>query len=139
MCCTPDAIKEMTKIQVDNFIIFFFCCLFIVYTMRFISMVILKEIISNCVTYSVTVCRTFKNQSLAIKTDNYSVYYNENEAGRWGGGGCIWTYWKWSLSITTDWNVFLVLEIFHSNYNSEGRGVWEEFISASKRNQPPYH
>ena len=43
VCCTLDAIKEVTKIQVDNFNLLFFSFLFYVYTMRFISVVIVKE------------------------------------------------------------------------------------------------
>ena len=42
------AIKETTKIQVDTFIFLFLYFLFCVYAMRFISVVIVKEI-SNCI------------------------------------------------------------------------------------------
>ena len=62
VCCTLDAIKEMTNIQVDNFILPFFCFLFCVYDMRFISIVIVKKIIFTCVIYVVTVCRNHRNQ-----------------------------------------------------------------------------
>ena len=57
VCCTIDTIKETTNIQVDTFI-FIVCFLFCVYNMRFISMVMVKEIIFTCVIYSVTVCGT---------------------------------------------------------------------------------
>ena len=54
--------------------------------MRFFSAVIVKVIIFICIIYAVTFCGTYCMQSLAIRTDNYSVYDNENEGGRWGGG-----------------------------------------------------
>ena len=57
VCCTLDAIKETTKIQVGTFIFLFF-----VYAMRFISMFIVKEIIFTCVIYALTVCGTDQKQ-----------------------------------------------------------------------------
>ena len=54
MCCTLCNIKIMTKMQVDNFIPFLFCCLFGVYPMRFIYMFIVKEIVFTCVIYAAT-------------------------------------------------------------------------------------
>ena len=76
VCCTLDAIKETTQIQVGNFIIIFFCLLFCDYAMRFIPMVIVKEVIFTCVTYAVTVCETDWKQKLAIRTDNSIIYDN---------------------------------------------------------------
>ena len=78
VCCTLGSIKATNNIQDDIFILLFFCCLFCVYSMRFISMVIVKEIIFTYVIYAVTLCRTYQKQSLAIITDYYSVYDNEN-------------------------------------------------------------
>ena len=40
--------------QVNNFFLFFFCCIFGVYAMRFIYMVFVKEIVFTCVIYAVT-------------------------------------------------------------------------------------
>ena len=62
VCCTLDTIKEMTKIQVDTLILISLCFLFCVYAMKFISMVIVKEIIFTCVIYAVTVYRTDQKQ-----------------------------------------------------------------------------
>ena len=78
-CCTLDAIKQMTKIQVNNFILIFFCFLYCVYGIIFISMVVVKEIIFNCVMYAVTVCGTDWKQSLYTIKDSYLVYTNENK------------------------------------------------------------
>ena len=50
---------------------------------KFIPMVIVKEIVFICVMYAVTVCETDWKKSLAIRTDWYLVYTNENEGGRW--------------------------------------------------------
>ena len=44
-----------TKIQVDTFILLLFCCLFGVYAMRFISVVVLKVIVFTPVIYATTV------------------------------------------------------------------------------------
>ena len=60
----------------DNFILLFFCCLFGVYAMRFIYMVIVKEILFSCVTYGLTLYGTDQKQLLAIKMDHYSLYGN---------------------------------------------------------------
>ena len=62
VCCTLESIKETTKIQVDTFTFLFFCFLFCVYYMGFISMVIVKEIIFIYVIYFMTVCRTDQKQ-----------------------------------------------------------------------------
>ena len=40
--------------QVDTFILVFFRCIFDVYAMRFIYMVIVKEIVFTCVIYAAT-------------------------------------------------------------------------------------
>ena len=76
MCCMNDDIKATTKIQADNFILLFFCQLLCVYAMRFIYMVVAKEIIFTCVIYAVTICGTNRKQPLAIRMDHYSVYKN---------------------------------------------------------------
>ena len=55
VCHTLCAIKMRAKMQVDNFILLFFCCLFGVYSMRFIYMVIVKEIVFTCVIYAATI------------------------------------------------------------------------------------
>ena len=59
---TIEDIKETTKIQVDAFILFFLCLIFCVYAIRFISMVIVKEIIFACVIYAVPACVTDQKQ-----------------------------------------------------------------------------
>ena len=48
-------IKTRNKMQVNIFIFLFFCCLFGVYAMRFISTVIVREILSTCVIHVRTV------------------------------------------------------------------------------------
>ena len=60
------------------------------------------------------------------------------EAGG-GGGGCLQTDLKKSLSIITDWNVLLALAICHSNNSSEGGGGQGGWKSSSKGNNPLYH
>ena len=67
VCCTLDAIKATTKMQVDTFIHFSSVDFF--NAMKFISMVIVKEIIFTCVMYAVTVCGTDLKQSLNTRTD----------------------------------------------------------------------
>ena len=54
VCCTLCAIKTRTKTQVDTFILLLFCCLFGVYAMICIYMVIVKEIVFTCVIYAAT-------------------------------------------------------------------------------------
>ena len=85
VCCTIDTIRDTTKIQVGTFILLLFCFIFCVYTMRFISMVIVKVIIFTCVIHAVTVCGRNQKQLLAIRRDHYSVYDNKNKGGRRGG------------------------------------------------------
>ena len=55
VCCTLCAINMSTKIQVDTFMLPFFCCHFGFYAMRFISMVILKVNVFTSVIYATTV------------------------------------------------------------------------------------
>ena len=52
VCCKLCTINTRTKIQVDNFL--FLCFLFGVYNMKFITVVIVKEILFNCVIYAAT-------------------------------------------------------------------------------------
>ena len=54
VCFTLFNINMSTKMQVDAFIFLLFCCLFGVYVMIFIYMVIVKEILFICVIYSTT-------------------------------------------------------------------------------------
>ena len=68
--------KMRTKMQVDTFILLLLCFLFGVYAMRFIYMVIVKEIVFSCVTYGLTLYGTDQKQLLAIKMDHYSLYGN---------------------------------------------------------------
>ena len=63
--------------QVDTLIHFYSVVFFS--TMKFISMVFVKEIIFNCVMYAVTVCGTDWKQSLYTIKDSYLVYTNENK------------------------------------------------------------
>ena len=53
--CTLHTIKARTKIQVDTYILLFFCYLFGVGALKFISIVILKEIVFTCLIYAATV------------------------------------------------------------------------------------
>ena len=53
VCCNLFNINMSTKMQVDTFIFLLFCCLFGVYIMRLIYMVIVKEILFTCVIYAV--------------------------------------------------------------------------------------
>ena len=62
VCCTLGAIKATTKMQMDTFILFLLCCIFCVYAVKFISMVIMKEIIFTCVMYAATFCVTNRTQ-----------------------------------------------------------------------------
>ena len=53
--CTFNIIKERDKMQVDTFILLFFCYHFGVDTMIFIPIVIIKEIVFNYLIYTTTI------------------------------------------------------------------------------------
>ena len=116
--CGLDAIKATTKMQVNNIIFLLSCCLFCVYDIGFISMVIVKEIISTCVICALTVFRTYQKQSLAIIAYHSSVYNNNNEGVQY--------YLLWSL-VSDDSSY---VQYFYSDYDTQVRIAQRYFVTS---------